>query len=117
MPEGPLGFPRLTSIGPFTTEEIDRDLTADDLALRGHSIRNYKPEEFRVVARNSGKPEAREELRAVEGGRFNTLLKSYHEFFRALDPDERRTWANGNPLIMEWVNVWAFLEDLIEFDV
>lgn len=115
MPKGPFGVPRLTSIGPFVEEDIDKTLTAEDLILRPHSIRQYRPEEFRVVAANSGKPEAREVLRDVESGRFEPVLADFHKFFAHLDLDERKTWANGNPLLMQWVNTWAFLEDLIQF--
>lgn len=115
MPEGPLGFPRFTSLGPFTRETVDPDLTVQELSLRSHSIRNFRPEEFRVAAANSGKTETRKALRAVEGGRLDPLLKNHHRFFRALDEDEQEMWSRGNPLIMEWMNVWAFLEDQMQF--
>lgn len=114
MPEGPFGLPRFTSLGPFV-EEVDQDITAKELSLRSHSIRNYKPEEFRVAADNSGKKEASKELGVVESGRFKPMLKRSHRFFIALDKDEMEMWARNNPLLIRWMNVWAFLEDQRQF--
>lgn len=89
--------------------------TARDLTMRGHSWRNYDPEEFLEAADMDGKVRAREELRAVESGRFYEFLKAGHKFFAPLDPDERREWAERNPDVMDWIGVWGYLEDLTTF--
>lgn len=94
----------------------DDEIIQQNLIMRGHSIRNFEPHEIRQLAHNEGKQSAREVLRFIESGRFEPMLDATHKMFRALDPDERRAFAERNPGIMEWVNVWAFTEDLIEFD-
>lgn len=95
--------------------DVDPDLTPKDLDLRPFSIRNFEPEEFIVAAQNGGKAAARKSLRRVESGRFEPMLAEGHKFFRALDPDERRDFAEANPGLMKWLGVWGFLEDLITF--
>lgn len=92
-------------------------LTAQDLTTRGHSLRNFDPEDFREVANGQGKREAREALEFVESGRFEPVLAATQRMFRALDGDERRQFAKENPGLMRWVNVWGFLEDVGEFDL
>lgn len=91
----------------------DGKTTTNDLLRRTHSWRNYDPEEFVEAARVDGKVNARQELKAVEGGRFYPFLKAGHKFFRALDPDEMQSWANQNPEMMKWIGVYGYLEDLI----
>lgn len=95
----------------------DDALTLRDIQKRGHSLRNFKPEDFRRVARTQNKHKARQALRFVEDGRFEPVLATTQRLFRALDADEREAFAVANPGLMEWVNVWGFLEDVGEFDL
>lgn len=89
--------------------------TTRELSLRPHSWRSHEPEEYIEAAESDGKPDARAELSSVEGGRFVPMLKAGHKFFAALDPDERRDWADQNPEMMDWISVWGYLEDLTAF--
>lgn len=93
---------------------VDTDdlTTVYDLRKRSHSWRNYGPDEFVEAAIADGKVEARTELSAVESGRFEPMLEAGSKFFRALDPDERREFANRNPDMMRWLGAWNMLQDL-----
>lgn len=116
MQEGPFGFPRLTNIGPFVSETIMVEGSLEDaleeLMFRGHSLRNYDPREFRnLYERGASKRRLRQELQRIEDGRFNDMLKEAHWMFSALDEDEQEGFARNNPGLIEWMNVWALLED------
>lgn len=98
---------------------MDREMKRE-LIRRGHSIRNFDPEEFRDLVDEyehipEGKAEARKALKFVESGRFYPMLQAAHKFFRHLDPDEQRDFARRNPGLIEWVNLYGYLEDLIQW--
>lgn len=88
---------------------VDDDITTTDLRLRAHSWRNYEPLEFVAAAQNDGRIAALDELRAVEAGRFETMLDQTWAFFEPLDEDERQEWAARNQGMMDWVAVFAWL--------
>lgn len=113
MPEGPLGFPRLTNIGPFVEEE-DADELFREITLSGHSYRNYEPEEFiKLIESDFDEQELRTELGAIEGGRLNRVLKQLHNFWFRLDEDEMEMFYNRNPDIVRWLEVWARLHSKV----
>lgn len=113
MAEGPLGFPRLTSIGPFVKEAKQPKELLRDIALRGHSYRNYDPEEFLLLS-NAGinKGTLRTELDVIEDGRFNEMLNEAYNFWIPLDPDEKEMFAERNPDLLDWLEVYATLEEV-----
>lgn len=82
-----------------------------DIKLRPHSWRGYEPQEFMQLARETDQRTARGELKTVEAGRLAEMLRYTHKFFTPLDADEKRDWANRNPDMVEWMGVWAALED------
>lgn len=120
MSEGPFGFNRPFGLGPFTSSTPD-DKSAEELyielTLRSHSLRNYDPREFRYMKdQGVSKKKLREELRIIESARFEPILDKTHRMFVHLDEDERRDFARNNPGIMDWVSVWADLEDQATFE-
>jgi len=121
MPEGPFGLPRFTSIGPFVEQDLeipdDNQAALRDIQFRPHSIRNYDPREFRLLL-DAGveRHELMKVIRSIEGERFDSMLDEAHRFFRALDEDERQGWARNNPGFMQWLNVWATLEEVQSFE-
>jgi hypothetical protein len=94
----------------------DDETTAFDLAGRPHSWRHYEPEDFIEANRNDPTVEVRKELQIVESGRFYDMLEAGHKFFRALDPDERRDFAQANPDLIAWIGVYAHLNHLNTFE-
>lgn len=112
MPEGPFGFPRLTSIGPLveddpTPEELFRDIT-----LKSHSWRNYEPDEFiQLLESDFPKDKIREELDVMESGRFNKMLESAYKFYIHLDLDEKKEFYRRNPDLVRWLEVYGRAED------
>lgn len=112
MPEGPFGFPRLTTVGPLVTEEKTDDELLNEIIAAGHSYRNYNPKAFiRLATTRKRKKRLRTQMSRMEGGRMNTMLKDIHRFFIQLDKDEMKTFADRNPGIIEWVDAWAEIED------
>lgn len=91
----------------------------NDILAASHSYRNYEPEMFETAWENAdGRREearVRKSLRRVEDGRFRDMLKTTHKMFAALDKDERETFYARNPRLMRWVNVYADVEELIDF--
>lgn len=115
MPEGPFGFPRLTSVGPFVEDDIDNpEEKLEEITSRTHSYRNYSPEEFIKLKGEVSGGELRGAMNAIEGGRFTPMLKKVHRFFIQLDGDEMHTFAERNPGLIEWVDAWAVAEDQIK---
>lgn len=93
-----------------------------DLRTRGHSLRNYDPDEFYELYAEAVESEDYEKIRTlrgvlkfIESERFYPMLAATHKMFGALDPDERRSWADGNPELMEWTGVYGLVEDLTGF--
>lgn len=120
MPQGPFGFNRPFGVGPLVSESFEGEDPQElfmSLSLRSHSLRNYDPREFRYLKRQGiPQPDLREELRVIESGRFEPILKETHRMFVHLDEDERQDFASNNPGIMDWVNAWAELEEQITFE-
>lgn len=112
MPEGPLGFPRLTSLGPLVEDKSPQEKMVE-LSLRPHSYRGYEPDEF-IRLLNSGveKRELRKELGAIEAGRFKDMLEEAYDFWIPLDLDEQETFYERNPDLVRWLEVYAATEEL-----
>lgn len=99
------------------TEEFTVDTTtAAELAGRPHSWREYEPAEFMAAYENGEPGDVRAALARVEDGRFQAMLSEAHRFFRALDADEREAFAEGNPDLMAWVNVYGLAQDAGAFE-
>lgn len=114
MPEGPFGFPRLTSVGPFVSEFGDPEELLDDIKRRPHSYRNYEPQEFiYLIEEGENIREIRPALRRIEDGRFHTMLEKAHRFWFPLDQDEMELYAERNPRLIQWLEVYAKLEEQI----
>lgn len=112
MPEGPFGFPRLTSIGPFVDEYRNPAHLLKDIMKRPHSWRHYEPQEFQyLIDEEYKKSRVRQELRGIEAGRFHEYLENAHEFWWPLDVDEKVEFAEKNPRLVQWIEVYAQLED------
>lgn len=92
-----------------------------DIRLRSHSYRNYSPAEFhRLIDEAEDRKqlsEIRDEFDVIEAGRMAEMLKIFHNFYWRLDRDEMELFAQRNPGILEWVNVWARLNHQQQFDV
>lgn len=95
---------------------MGEDITIAELQRRPHSWRGYEPQEFIDVAVADGKVNARKELRTLESGRFEPMLKAGHKFFSMLDRDEMEEFADRNQDLVNWISVWGFLEDLRYFE-
>ena len=114
MPEGPFGLPRITTLGPLVEEKGPNEIMFE-IARRSHSYRNYDPREFIKILDSGEIPQhkVRQELRIIESRRFNDALAELHNFWFALDEDEMEMFAERNPGIIQWVEVWARAEDQI----
>lgn len=113
MPEGPFGFPRLTSIGPLVEDDPSPDELFQDITWRPHSWRNYEPDEFiQLLESDYNKGEIRTELGVIESGRFKDMLKEAYNFFGPLDQDEKEEFYRRNPDLVRWLEVYARSEDL-----
>lgn len=89
------------------------------LPERGHSYRNYTPEEFFEYSLDeegnldeSRYMEARKTFRRMEGGRFHPMVDKVSLMFSKLDPDEKELFAEKNPGLIKWVGIHGFLEEL-----
>jgi hypothetical protein len=113
MARGLLGAPRLTSAGPLVEEATSKRQLPQDVQFRPHSYREWSPEEF-LEWQNQGIPpaELRDEMRFIESGRMDNMLKALHKFWIPLDPDEKETFSQRNPGLMQWLEAWASLEGL-----
>lgn len=102
----------------------DRERDERPLTDRGHSYRNYNPEDFIEYSLDEdGRldeekyTEARMVLRRMEGGRFHPMLDKISQVFSRLDRDEKDMFARRNPgELMEWVGVLGFLEELNTYE-
>lgn len=112
MPEGPLGFPRLTSLGPLveSTSEKDIEELKREITRRPHSYRHYEPEEFIALAEQGERGFARQELDVIESGRFSDMLSEAHSFWWPLDQDEKEEFYSKNPGLVRWIEAWAAAE-------
>lgn len=107
------------------SQDIDVGEAIRDLSFgRGHSWRNFEPEEFRRVILaaedqdNLARHEAglREALQYIEDGRFEEMLAETHDFIWPLDRDELQEWADRNPDMAKWVHIYARLNHLSGLD-
>lgn len=112
----------LSSHGIRTSFDRDKQINKDDITdiiRRGHSYRNFRPEDFMEHAlTEDGKLdeekyiEARRVYNKMEDGRFNDMMDSVLRFFTALDEDEKDVWAEHNPELINWLGVHGFLQVL-----
>lgn len=80
---------------------------------RTHSLRNFEPDDFHeALAGEFERPELRQALRFIEAERFYAMLKPAHKMAVHLDLDELRAFVDANPWLVEWVNVYAELEEV-----
>lgn len=92
-------------------DAADADLTAQELAFRAHSYRNFEPEEFELAADVSGDAKTREALQTVESGRLFTFLEATSSMFSRLDTDEKRLFTRRNPMLVMWMSVFNRVND------
>lgn len=114
MPRGPLGFPRLTSLGPLVEEDRDPQELLEEIKFRAHSYRFYEPDEFiQLLESGVSKRELRSALKNIESGRFYDMLVEAHNFWWPLDVDEMETFRDRNEDLVRWIEVYARLEDQV----
>jgi len=99
----------------------------NELQRRGHSYRNYDPQEFldagaaalTEAIENDGQigeeiHETQQGLRSafgrIEAGRFKGFLMPLSRMFAALDADEQEMFTRRNPGLVEWMDVATRLE-------
>lgn len=87
-------------------------VTAHDLGMRGHSYRNFSPQEFLDALEESERRDVLAALERVESGRFEPFLANGSKFFSKLDKDEKRLFARRNPEYVLWLTVWNQLSGL-----
>ena len=114
MNSGPLGvLPRLTSAGHLVNKQPQTNPVPTELNTRPHSYRGYSPEEFiQLVEQGVSKRDLRPELRDIEAGRFNDMLKEAYDFWVPLDLDEKEMFNKRNPELVAWLETYAVLEEL-----
>lgn len=91
-----------------------------ELTRRSHSLRNFEAEEF-IQAWNMAETEGeRQQVRAamdfIEAGRFSDMLRQTFSMMVHLDLDELEQFAEDNPWLIRWVQVWATIEEVRRFD-
>jgi len=114
MNSGPLGLlPRLTSASPLVNRQSSSKPVPVDLTTRPHSYRGYEPEEFmNLLEEGVSKSDLRTELKVIESRRFYDMLKETYDFWVPLDLDEKELFYSRSKHIVEWLEVYATLEDL-----
>lgn len=95
---------------PPPLEELP-DVTPQELRRRGHSYRNFEPEDVDAIIDSEGDAAAREFLDFIESGRWAPLLRALHKAYIPLDTDEQNTLWRRNPDLLSWAGVWARAND------
>lgn len=90
MPEGPLGFPRLTSLFPFVSEDLEQELKIETHPFTSAPNNSIIPilKESGIITRDVGKTtimklSIREPLPKREDGIINTFKESIDEIKRS----------------------------------
>lgn len=96
--------------------------TADELKRRGHSLRNFSPEEFIAAYQTADdaieRAEVREALRRIDGGRWWKALDTAHSHIGHSDLDARAHLTDAaiyGDEFLTWIAVFGLCEDLSTF--
>lgn len=103
----------------FNQEKMIEKDDVTEIIDRGHSYRNFRPDDFLQHSLNEKGEvvqekyiEARSAYNKMEGGRFNKMMDSVLKFFNALDEDEKEVWVENNPELVNWLGIHGFLQIL-----
>jgi hypothetical protein len=79
---------------------------------RDHSYREWEPRDFHTAIEEGERMVPLQgQLRRIEDGRFYDMLDRTHLMFIRLDEDERNMWAERNPNMMKWLEVFGIVDE------